>query len=49
MYDDPNAAVPVAFCPVCGGEIYGPSGCLWCWERGCRMLTDREDDEWTNI
>ena len=37
-WDDPNAAVPVAFCPICGGEIYGPSGCLWCQERGSRML-----------
>ena len=30
LYDDLQAAVPVAFCPECGGEIYGPGGCLRC-------------------
>lgn len=39
MYDDPNAVAPVAFCPVCGGEIYGPGGCLRCRLRG------EEEDE----
>lgn len=40
LYDDLQAAVPVAFCPECGGEIYGPGGCLWCQERGRRVPED---------
>lgn len=34
LYPDPQAAVPVAFCPRCGGELYAPEGiCLRCERR----------------
>jgi len=35
LYTDPQAERPVCFCPVCGGECYGPSGiCVNCERRG---------------
>lgn len=34
LYIDPQAAVPLAFCPVCGGELYAVQGiCLRCERR----------------
>ena len=31
LYTDPQAQVPAAFCPVCGGELYLPGlHCLRC-------------------
>lgn len=41
LYDDFQAAVPVAFCPECGGEIYGPGGCLRCRVRGISEETEQ--------
>ncbi len=34
LYIDLQAAVPSAFCPVCGGELYAKDGtCLRCERR----------------
>ena len=34
LYIDPQAAVPVGFCPCCGGERYAPEGpCPRCERR----------------
>jgi hypothetical protein len=33
LYEDPQAAVPAAFCPECGGELYAPGmHCARCGE-----------------
>ncbi len=35
LYFDPQAEKPVSFCPICGGERYGPGeNCLRCERRG---------------
>lgn len=37
MLRDENAAVPVSYCPRCGGEVYdGEEYCTDCRERGRR-------------
>lgn len=34
LYTDPQAAVPVGYCPECGGELYADQGiCLRCERR----------------
>lgn len=34
LYLDPQAAKPLCFCPICGGEIYTQEGiCLRCERR----------------
>ncbi|MDO5153745.1 MAG: hypothetical protein Q4D50_10370 [Eubacteriales bacterium] len=35
LFIDPQAALPACFCPVCGGECYGPGCiCIRCERRG---------------
>ncbi len=34
LFTDPQAQIPAALCPVCGGELYAPGGsCLRCERR----------------
>ncbi len=30
LFFDLQAALPMAFCPDCGSECYGPGRCLYC-------------------
>ncbi len=35
LFIDIQALAPVGYCPVCGGELYGPQGrCFRCEEEG---------------
>ena len=34
LYTDPQAVIPAAYCPACGGELYAPGlHCLRCERR----------------
>lgn len=41
MWTDPQCLPPVAYCHICGGEIYGLSGCARCRRRA--VIPDRKE------